>query len=125
MKNVLRWAWRGAICLFVIAVALIAFHTAQTPFQTAVISGLVWIFVYANARQRATIAVMVDHNKAGFVRFVETLRALNSPQAETYSNAGKKELGKDDDMIIGWWLYVLTDSLISLIALYQLIAVVM
>jgi len=122
MKNVLSWAWRITICLFVIAVALIAFHTAQTPFQTAVISGLVLIFVYANARQRLTLVTMIDNNKAAYVRFVETLRALDSPKAEEYANEGKKLLSGDDVMLNGHWLYIVTDSLISLLALYQLIA---
>jgi len=123
MKNVLRWTWRVAICLFVIVVSLVAFHTAQTPFQTAVISGLALIFVYANSRQRATIAIMVHHNKAGFARFILLLGALNSPKTDEYTNAGKKELATDDDLINSWWLYILTDSLISLVALYKLIAV--
>lgn len=125
MKNVLSWAWRIVVCLFVIAVALVAFHTAQTPFQTAVISGLALIFVYANARQRLALAVMIEHNKANFLRFVEVLGALNSPKAEEYKNAGKKMLSGDDAIIDGSWLYILTDSLISLLALYQLIAVVL
>jgi len=83
------------------------------------------IFVTAKARHSETLEVMAKHNKAGFLRFIELLGALNSPKTAEYANAGNKGLANEETIIDSWWIINVTDGIIILIALYQLAVVVM
>jgi hypothetical protein len=127
MKKFLHLILRYAVSAFFIILVLAAFHVAQTPFQTVVISGLVILSVSMNFYHLVGVKMSISDNKRNFSRFHRTIRKLHSSDADEdeYIKAGENTIKEDEDWIDSWSPYLMADGVIAIIAIYQLIAAVL